>query len=107
VESHEAEHPGIYALSFWSWPDLTAAQIAQRVGADTLPHGVIRTCTAARIRSMVVSDGVPLELTASDEDGHYDVILPSPPTDDDLDLFDQTFDPAQPNPARTEVQPDA
>jgi hypothetical protein len=107
VEAHEAESPGVYALSFWSWPDQTAAEIAQRVGVDRLPHKQLRKMSASQIRNMTVSDGRPLEPIQTDEDGHYDVILPSPPTDEDLDLFDQTLDPPEANPARQEVQPNA
>jgi hypothetical protein len=106
AEAHEAENPGAYALSFWSWPGLTAEEIARRVGPENLPHKMLRKYSAGQLRNMAMSDGRPLELVPTDEDGHYDVILPPPPTDDDLDLFDHEFDPPEPNPARTEV-PDA
>ena len=63
-------------------------------------HPKLRKCTAGRIRGLEVSDGRPLDLIRTgSRDGHYTLLLPSPPTDDDLDSLGRLFDPPQPNPA--------
>lgn len=100
ARKYEAGHPGEYGLTFWSWPEMTAEQIALRVGGDVLMHAQLRKCTAGRIRSLRVSDGRPLDLVRTGgRDGHYTLVLPPPPTDDDLDRLGQLFDAPQPNPA--------
>jgi hypothetical protein len=97
---YEATYPGEYGLTFWSWPGMTADEIALRVGGDRLMHPSLRKCTAGLIRSLQVSDGRPLDLVRTgQQEGHYTLLLPCPPTDDDLDRLSQLFDPPQPNPA--------
>lgn len=108
AKKYESRYPGEYGLTFWSWPGMTADQIALRVGAVVLPHPELRKCTAGQIRSMPVSDGRPLDLIRTgNRTGHYTLLLPSPPTRDDLDALGRLFDPPQPNPAVSEVQRDA
>lgn len=108
ARKYEAIYPGEYGLTFWSWPEMTAEEIALRVGGRRLMHAQLRKCTVGRIRGLVVSDGRPLDLVRTGpQDGHYTLILPSPPTDDDLDRLGQLFDPPQPNPAASEVGGDA
>jgi hypothetical protein len=100
---YEADHPGEYALSFWSWPGMTADEIALRVGRRVLPHPRFRKCAVGKIRGLEVSDGRPLDLARTGpRDGHYTLLLPAPPTDDDLDALGRLFDPSQPNPAALE-----
>jgi hypothetical protein len=104
ARKYEAIHPGEHGLTFWSWPDMTAEEIALRVGRRVLMHAQLRKCTVGRIRGMAVSDGRPLDLVRTgQQDGHYTLILPSPPTNEDLDRLGQLFDPPQPNPAVSEV----
>src|SRR5450755_2070697 len=97
---YEASYPGEYALSFWSWPQLSADDIALRAA---MPHPRYRKSTAGRIRNLAVSDGRPLDLVRTGpRDGHYTLRLPAPPTDDDMDALRGAFDPSQPNPASAE-----
>lgn len=98
AETYEAEHPGEYGLSFWSWSGLTADQIACRVGTRLLPHPVLRKCTAGRIQGMIPSDGRPLVLVKTRGPGHYTLFLPSPPTEEDYEDLSARFDPPQQNP---------
>ncbi len=82
---------GAYALSVFSVPGKTADEIARGV---PLPHSMIRESTVGRLRAagydVVSSLGPP---------GHADLILPNPPTDDDWQALDKTFDAARPSPA--------
>jgi hypothetical protein len=79
-----------------------------RVTDGKIPHPELRKSTAERIRARRLSDGRPLDLTRTGpEPGHYTLLLPSPPTPDDLDSLVQLFDPPQPNPARAEVRGNA
>ncbi len=102
AEDHAAENDGVYAISVWSWPDMTAEEIALRVkenrGADRNPlgHGKIRESAVGRIYGAAHPG---FSLVQSDEDGHYDLILPSPPSEEVWDALELMFDPAQPNPA--------
>lgn len=90
AQSHfDAE--GIYALSVFSVPEMTADEIAQGV---PLRHSMIRVSTAGRLRAAgyeVVSSPGPL--------GHADLLLPNPPTNDDWRALDAAFDPSRPHPA--------
>jgi hypothetical protein len=104
ARKYEARYPGEYGLSFWSWPDMTADQIAVRVGGELLPHPELRKCTAERIRNLRVSDGRPLDLIETGRPGHYTVRLPSPLDRRDLEQLSELFDAPQPNPAATEVR---
>lgn len=82
---------GVHALSVYSVPGRTAAEIA--VGVP-LRHSKIRTSTVGRVRAagyeVVSSPGPP---------GHADLVLPTPPTEDDWSALDSAFDPPRPNPA--------
>lgn len=79
---------GLHALSVYSAPGRTAAEIA--VGVP-LRHSKIRTSTVGRVRAagydVVSSPGPP---------GHADLVLP---TDDDWSALDSAFDPPRPNQA--------
>jgi hypothetical protein len=81
---------GIYALSVFSVPGISADEIARGV---PLPHSMIRESTTGRLRAagyeVVRSPGPP---------GHADLMLPNPPTDDDWRALDAAFDPPRPNP---------
>ncbi len=90
AQSHfDAE--GVYALSVFSLPGLTAGEIAASV---PLPHSMIRESTVGRIRAAgydVLPSGGP--------SGHADLVLTNPPTTHDWQILDRTFDPARQNPA--------
>lgn len=82
---------GVYALSVFSAPGMTADEIAEGV---PLRHSMIRESTAGRLRAVgydvVSSSGPP---------GHADLILRDSPTDADWQALDEAFDAARPNPA--------
>jgi hypothetical protein len=98
AEKYEALNPGVYGITVWSWPGLTAEQIAERVGTARLPHPDLRKSTVERICGSSTSEGQRFELTKTGPDGHYTLILPSPPTPDDWEALDEAFDAPQPNP---------
>jgi hypothetical protein len=109
AEAYEAQYPGDFGLSFFSWPGLAVDDIAMKV-RETYPalpgrravlaHPVLRKSTAGRIRAVVGSDGRSLRLEKTRVPGHYTVFLPSPPAPEDyVDLVD-VFDPEEPNVAR-------
>jgi hypothetical protein len=87
---------GAHTLSSWSFPGLDApgvARAAKEVDPTTLPHSVIRASTAGRIRA------AGYELVATDpQPGHYSLMLPDPPTDDDWAALNSIFGEPQPNP---------
>lgn len=82
---------GVFALSVFSVAGASAATIATTV---PLRHSKIRESTVGRLRSagfdVVSSPGPP---------GHADLVLSSPPTDDDWTKLGAAFDPPRPNPA--------
>lgn len=98
ADVYEADLPGQYGLTFWSWPGLTADQIARRVGTSRLPHPVFRKCPVSRIHNLIPSDGRPLSLEKTYGPGHYTLFLPSPPTEEDFQRLSAIFDPPEPNP---------
>jgi hypothetical protein len=104
AEKYEAQHPGVWAISVFSWPGATVGEIARRAG---LPHVDLRKSTADRIRSAVAPDNRRFHLVKTGREGHYTVVLPSPPGPGDWDLLDQLFDRPEPNPAAQEVSADA
>lgn len=71
---------GYWGLTFWSWPDMTAEEIAMRVKMDAdrtgrdnpLPHPVMR----ASYTTFVSDIGEGVELRQTGPDGHQSLILP-------------------------------
>ncbi len=96
---------GFPGLSVYSWPDASVREIAFRVkairdrtGHPLLQHGDLRKSTAGRIRNAGSPDRHPFSLQKTGGEGHYTLRLPSPTTDEDWDLLDQTFDAPELNP---------
>jgi hypothetical protein len=95
---------GVYGLSFWSWPGLSAGMIAMRVrnerapGRNPLGHTALRWSTAGEIRHPA-ADGRIFRLEPSGPDGHYTLIFPAEPTDEDWERIQQMFRPPELNPA--------
>lgn len=84
-----------YSLSVWSSPDLDAegiAKAAREQGEEYLPHGRMQTSTVGLLRSLGYG------LIPTDPPGHYSLMLPTPPTDEDWDNLMEAFDDPQPNP---------
>lgn len=94
AEAYWARYEGKrgYALTVWCWPGHTAEQTAEAVGAERLPHPVIRKCTAGKLREL----GYPPEPSFGEY--HYSLRLPDPPTPQDWINLRRAFDPPQPNP---------
>lgn len=91
---------GIYALSVWSAPEMTAEEIVRSVRSRNprdLKHGQMRTTTAGRLRTC------GFELVEDGPEMHYSLTLPSPPADTDWDVLEQTFDDPEPTPPREET----
>lgn len=101
---YAAQNNGVHGLSFWSWPGLTAGQIAMRVkgmhqtGKNPLPHGQLRQSTVARLTEPS-GDGRVFGLGEARPDGHCTLTFPSEPTEADWDRIDEMFDEPEPNPA--------
>jgi hypothetical protein len=85
------EELGLWALSVWSYPDMEPEEVAEearRVDEMALPQGKLRFSTAGRIRS----EGY--ELIATNQRGHYSLVVPEEPDEavwEDLrSIFDET-----------------
>ena len=92
AEAHYRQH-GVYALSMYSRPDLTAAEIAQVVGGEALPHQQMRASTVGRLR------GNGFEVVPSEPPpAHVDVLLQGPLTEEVAAALVATFNPPEPNP---------
>ncbi len=83
---------GHYALSFWSAPGLNAAEVAERIGTEDLPHGSIRSAPVGRLREL------GYEVMFSGQPWHVSLVLPSPPSDEDWENLEDAFGPPEPNP---------
>jgi hypothetical protein len=82
---------GIWAISVWAYPEQTAEEVAEearRVDEVALPQGKLRFSMAGRIRS------AGYDLIATNQRGHYSLVVPAEPTEavwDDLrSIFDET-----------------
>jgi hypothetical protein len=101
---YAAQNSGVYGLTFWAWPGLTAGQIAMRVkgmhpiGKNPLAHRQLRQSTVAKLVAPG-EDGRLFELRKTGPDGHYTLTFPSEPTDTDWERLEEMFDPPEPNPA--------
>jgi hypothetical protein len=95
---------GTYGITVWSWPGLTAGEIALRVkethagGLNPVAHGRMRQSTAGKIRT-VGPDGRSFGLVKTGAEGHYTLTFPSEPTDADWGRLDAMFSAAEDNPA--------
>lgn len=75
-----ARRTGSYGLTFWSWPELTAEEIAVRVreqarlsrSKNPLPHTLLRSTAAGAL--LVANEAFRLAKTGAD--GHYTLYLP-------------------------------
>jgi hypothetical protein len=88
-KSHRVQ--GQYAVSGCSAPDCSADEIAFMAG-NRLPHPEMRVATAGALREAgftVEPDGRP---------PHVSIKLPTEPTDEDWQRFDEAFEPPIPNP---------
>jgi len=95
---------GVYGLTVWSWPGLSAGQIAMRVkethlaGLNPIGHGQMRQSTAGKIREPGPG-GRTFQLMKTGSDGHYTLTFPSEPTEADWERLEAMFGPPEPNPA--------
>lgn len=95
---------GVYGITVWSWPQLSAGEIALRVkethppGRNPVAHGRLRQSTAGKIRE-AGSDGRSLRLVKTGAGGHYTLTFPGEPTDADWGRVEGMFSPAEDNPA--------
>jgi hypothetical protein len=76
------QETGEYALTVWSEIGLTPEQIHEKY----MPHPKARSSTAGRVRS------VGYELQPTWDAGHYDIVLPNPPSVTDWDNLTNVFD---------------
>jgi hypothetical protein len=86
---------GLWSLSVWSYPDMTADEIvreAKQVMPETLPQGKIRVSTVGKLRS------AGFELVAMPERGHYSLVVPPEPGEPIWDHLRELFDEPIPNP---------
>jgi hypothetical protein len=88
---------GLWALSVWSYPGMEGEEVAEearRVDPEALPQGKIRVSTAERIRS------AGFELVATNQRGHYSLVVPPEPEEPIWDDLREIFDEPIPNPVR-------
>lgn len=81
----------LWAISVWSYPNMEPEEVAEearRVDEMALPQGKLRFSTAGRI----CSEGY--ELIATNQPGHYSLVVPEEPDEavwEDLrSIFDET-----------------
>jgi hypothetical protein len=104
VRRYVALTHGVYGLTVWSWPAMTAGDIAMRVkethpqGRNPVAHGQLRQTTAGKIREPGTS-GETFQLVKTGAEGHYTLTFPAEPTDADWERLEAMFGPAEPNPA--------
>lgn len=92
AETH-FEDTGAYGLSSWSIPGKTAAEVAEVVGTEALPHPKMRACTVGELRSA----GFEVRPTPPPE-AHVDIDLPGALTPGLHAALDDVFGPPEPNP---------
>lgn len=98
------QNEGVYGITVWSWPSLTAGEIAQRVknmyppGKNPVGHRQLRQSTAGMVRDES-PDGRAFTLNKTGPDGHYTLTFPSEPTDGDWERLESMFARPEPNPA--------
>lgn len=101
---YAAQNHGLYGLTFWAWPGLTAGQIAIRVkemyppGMNPLAHGQLRRSTVGKLLQPS-EEGRAFELRKTGPDGHYTLIFPSEPTLRDWERLETMFEAPEANPA--------
>jgi hypothetical protein len=94
------EQHGFYGLSLFSFPDMSAQQIAEEVGVvrqetglRLMPHPSMRQARAGDVRALghaLVKDDRPR--------GHVTLRLAQRPTDDEWSALDAVFLPPEENP---------
>jgi hypothetical protein len=101
---YAARNDGVYGLSFWAWPGLTAGQIAMRVkemfppGKNPIAHRQLRQSSVDKLLEPC-QEGRAFELRQTGLDGHYTLTFPSEPTVRDWERLEEMFEPSEPNPA--------
>lgn len=89
------EECGMWALSVWSYPDMTADEVveeAHRVDGEALPNGKIRSARAGTLREH------GYELVATNQRGHYSLVVPPTPGSAVWEDLREVFDDPMPNP---------
>jgi hypothetical protein len=97
---------GYPGFSVYSWPGMTAHEIAlkvkeirDRTGVPLLRNAGLRQSTAGRIRDAGAPERHPFGLVKTFGEGHYTLSLPSPTTSENWELLrDHVFDPVEFNP---------
>jgi hypothetical protein len=98
----EFDDKGVYGLSVWAVAGLSAIEIACYVKSFDdpdaqppirwLPHKKMRCSTVGQLQRFELWPRSPL--------GHYLLVLPNPPTDEDYAALQAAFSPPEDNPAR-------
>jgi hypothetical protein len=88
---------GVYAVSMWSIPGMSPSEIARAVGSTWLPHGQIRASTIGRLRAAGF-EVRPSPANPNEPQGHVDVILDRPLSEEAATALRATFDQPERNP---------
>jgi hypothetical protein len=93
---------GVYALSVWAIPGLTAEDITRAAveqGEDYLPHNQMQTSTVG-----AVAEG-GYGLVPTGPEGHFSLMLPDPPGAADWEAIMQAFGDPRENPCARSRRP--
>jgi hypothetical protein len=86
---------GIWAVSVWAYPDMTVEEIVRKarlVLEGALPQGQLCSCSAGGIRD------AGLRLVATEDEGHYSLVVPENPDEAVWQNLRHIFGPPFPNP---------